>query len=282
MKLHSSCCHISKRSPYLSSSLFINNNTTHILQHTIIHYPSSPHSIILKLHHFLCPKHISISFFISHTKSSFLESNIINVITQKITPAAALATFNFHIIYLTLPYIFQTHSPQNTHSYLSYIFKFDVSQSIYIYIYIRSMSNKVSTCNSYTYHKHHISQYIYIYIFTISTHLKNISNTLPKTHYKSHFLWKIYIYNAKIPSYERQKLIKSKALLIEGNITHIWLNTKRVLHGESHLSVWWKGINLTNLCTRLDIFSFLLVAPIFPFQTWSHHERIHFIMLLKY
>ena len=57
------------------------------------------------------------------------------------------------------------------------------------------MSNKVSTYNSYTYYKHHISQYIYIYIFlTISTHLKNISNTLPRTHYKSPFLWKIYIY----------------------------------------------------------------------------------------
>ena len=88
------------------------------------------------------------------------------------------------------------------------------------------MSNKVSTCNSYTYYKHHISQYIYIYIYvflTISTHLKNISNTLPITHYKNPFLWKIYIYNAKNPSYERQKLIKLKALLMEGNITHTWL-----------------------------------------------------------
>ena len=135
-----------------------------MLQHTIIHYPSFPHSIILKLHHFCYPKHISISFFISHTKSSFLESNIINVITQKTTPTTALATFNLHIIYLTLSYIFQTHSPQNTHTYLSYIFKFHVSQSvcIYIYIYIRSISNKVSTYNSHTYYKHHISQYIHI------------------------------------------------------------------------------------------------------------------------
>ena len=41
----------------------------------------------------------------------------------------------------------------------------------------------------------------------------------------------------KALSYERQKLIKSKALLMEGNIIHIWLKTKRVLHGESHLSV---------------------------------------------
>ena len=39
-------------------------------------------------------------------------------------------------------------------------------------------------------------------------------------------------------------------------------------------------MNLTNLCTRLDIFSLPPVAPIFPFQTWSHHERIHLTMLL--
>ena len=144
----------------LPKYLFIDNNATHILQHTIIHYPSFPHSIILKLHHFCCPKHISISFFISHIKYPFLESNIINVITLKTTTATALATFNLHIIYLTLLYIFQTHSPQNTHIYFSFIFKFHVSQSIYIYI--RSMSNNVSTYNSHTYYKHHISQYIHI------------------------------------------------------------------------------------------------------------------------
>ena len=68
---------------------------------------------------------------------------------------------------------------------------------------------------------------------------------------------------------------------MECNMTHIWLKTKRVLHGENHLSVWWKRINLTNLCTRLDILSLPPVAPIFPFQTWSHHERIHLTMLLK-
>ena len=118
----------------LTKPLFIDNNTTHILQHTIIHCSSFRHSIILKLHHFCCSKHISISFFISHTKSPFLESNIINVITQKTTPTATFATFNFHIIHLTLPYIFHTHSPRNTHTYLSYIFKSHVSQSVYIYI----------------------------------------------------------------------------------------------------------------------------------------------------
>ena len=83
----------------------------------------------------------------------------------------------------------------------------------------------------------------------------------------------------KALSYERQKLIKSKVLLMGGNITHIWLKIKRVLHGESHLSVWWKRINLTNLCTRLDILSLPPVAPIFPLQSWSYHGRTHNIIL---
>ena len=42
-----------------------------------------------------------------------------------------------------------------------------------------------------------------------------------------------------------------------------------------------KRMNLSNLCTWLDIFSLTPVAPIFPFQTWSHQERIHLTMLLK-
>ena len=40
-------------------------------------------------------------------------------------------------------------------------------------------------------------------------------------------------------------------------------------------------MNLTNICIRLDIFSLPPVAPIFHFQTWSHHEMIHLTMLLK-
>ena len=43
-----------------------------------------------------------------------------------------------------------------------------------------------------------------------------------------------------------------------------------------------KETNLTKRCTRLDMFSLPLIAPIFPFQSWSHHEMTHFIMLLKY
>ena len=133
------------------------------------------------------------------------------------------------------------------------------------------MSNKVSTYNSYTYYKHLISQYIYIYIYiyiflTISTHLKIMSNTLPRTHYKSHFLWKIHIYNAKSPSYERQKLIELKALLMEGNITHTWLKNQKSITWEKSFKCMIKGTNLTNQCTWLDILSLPPVATIFPSQ----------------
>ena len=41
----------------------------------------------------------------------------------------------------------------------------------------------------------------------------------------------------KGPSYEMYKLIILKALLMEDNITHIWLNTNRLLYGENHLTV---------------------------------------------
>ena len=66
------------------------------------------------------------------------------------------------------------------------------------------MSNKVSTYNSHTYYKHHISQYINI-SYHLHTSFKHSSKNLL----------------LKAISYERQKLIKSKALLMEGNITHI-------------------------------------------------------------
>ena len=97
------------------------------------------------------------------------------------------------------------------------------------------MSNKVSTCNSYTYYKHHISQNIYIFL-TISTHLKTCQTLFQELITKSPFSWKTYIYNVKSPSYERQKLIILQVILMKGNITHIGLKTKRALHGESHLS----------------------------------------------
>ena len=147
------------------------------------------------------------------------------------------------------------------------------------------MSNKVSTYNSYTYYKYYISQNIYIFL-TISAHLKIYQILFQEFITKNPFSWKTYIYNVKNPSYEIQKLIILRVILMKGNITHIGLKTKRALHEESHLSAWWKGINLTNLCTRLDMLSLSLslspVAPIFPFQSWSHHGRTHNIILFHW
>ena len=99
--------------PSLLQNLFAQITTQHTYYNTplsIIHYPSFPHSIIMKYHHFAAHKHISISFSISLAIPHFLENNITNVITRKTTPAAAFTTFNLHIIYLILPYILQIHS----------------------------------------------------------------------------------------------------------------------------------------------------------------------------
>ena len=57
LKLHFAATYTFSYFPIsFAKSLFIDNNITHILQHTIIHYPFFPHSIILKLHHFCYPK----------------------------------------------------------------------------------------------------------------------------------------------------------------------------------------------------------------------------------
>ena len=121
----------------LTKSIFIYNNTTHILQHTIIHRSSFPHSFILKLHHFCYSKHISISFFISHTKSPFFrkQHNQCHDTNEQLQQQLWLhLTF---ILFISHFHIFSIHiPPQNTHTYLSCTFKFHVSQSIYIYIYI--------------------------------------------------------------------------------------------------------------------------------------------------
>ena len=69
------------------------------------------------------------------------------------------------------------------------------------------------------------------------------------------------------PSYERRKLMILKALLMEGNITHILLKTKRVSLREISFKCMIMETNLTNLCTRLDIFSLPSIAPIFPLQS---------------
>ena len=94
--------HISKHfytSPSLLQKYLLLDNTiiTRLLHHTIMHYPSSPHSIILKYHHFATHKHISISFSISLTIPLFLESNITYDITQKTTPAATISSCIYYI-----------------------------------------------------------------------------------------------------------------------------------------------------------------------------------------
>ena len=106
---------------------------------------------------------------------------------------AVFTIFNLHIIYLIFSYILQTHSSQTIHTYFPYIFL----------IYL---TNTIS-------HKTYI-------FFTISIHPKK-NQTLFQEHVTKPFSWKAYNYNAQSPSYERYKLIILKALLIEGNITHI-------------------------------------------------------------
>ena len=69
------------------------------------------------------------------------------------------------------------------------------------------------------------------------------------------------------PPYERRKLMILKALLMEGNITHILLKTKRVSLREISFKCMIMETDLTNLCTRLDIFSCPSIAPIFPLQS---------------
>ena len=134
-------------------------------------------------------------------------------------------TFNLHIIYLTLPYILQTHSSQNTRTYSSYIFKLHISQSIhiqdpcptkYLHIILIHITNTI-------YHNIYIYIYICMYVFlTISTHLKTYQTLFHELIAKSPFSWKIYIYNAKSPSYERQ-------------------NTKSHSHGRQHHSYLTKN-----------------------------------------
>ena len=99
-----------------------------------------------------------------------------------------------HLLYLTsisliLPYILQTHSSQNIHTYFSHIL-----QTPYLKIYIYFLP----------------SPYI----------LKDIKHS-SKNMLQKPFSWKAYNYNTKSPSYERHKFIILKVILMEDNITHI-------------------------------------------------------------
>ena len=103
---------------------------------------------------------------------------------------------HFHIFYKHIPHKIAVHTPHislNSTSHKVYIYKIHVQQSIYIeFLYILQTPYLTKI-------------YIYIYIFlTISTHLKTYQTLFQELIAKSPFSWKIYIYNAKSPSYERQ------------------------------------------------------------------------------
>ena len=117
----------------LTKSLFLDNTPiTH-------YYPSLSHSLILKFHHFATHKHLSISLFISLTKSPFLESNIIYDTTQKTTSATTISScitiFNIHISHTSIYFTstFLTKYPYILPTYISNIsYKHHVLQNIYI------------------------------------------------------------------------------------------------------------------------------------------------------
>ena len=105
---------------------------------------------------------------------------------------------HFHIF-------FHTHSPQNTHTYLSCTFKFHVSQSLYIYIYIY-IKDPYPTKHLHIipiYITNTISHNIYIFLIT-STHLKIYQTLFQELITKSPFLWKAKTYKIKSPSCGRK------------------------------------------------------------------------------
>ena len=189
-------------SPYhfpflLQKSLFLDNTiTTHLLHHTIT--PSYTYSlfpsILRKCLYFSAHKHIPISFSISLTKSLLLERNITHSHNTKVIPAATIIScicYNLSLISFILPYILQTHSSQNIHTYFSYIFKLYVSQSNYIqdpystkylHIFLIHLTNTLS-------HKAYIFLTIFIYLKRYQI--------LFQEHVTEPFSWKAYNYNAK-------------------------------------------------------------------------------------
>ena len=121
------------------------DNTTHILQHTIIHYPYFPHSIILKLHHFCCPKtHLHLIFYFSY-KISLLRKqhnswHNTNNLMYLLYLTFILSISHFHIFYKHIPHKIPTHTSHislNSMSHKVYIYKIHVQHSIYIqFLYI--------------------------------------------------------------------------------------------------------------------------------------------------
>ena len=138
MKLHfaATTCTFSYFPISLAKSPFIDNNTTHILQYTIIHYPFFPHSIILKLHYFCCPKtHLHLIRYFSYkisllrkqhnpwrnTKNHFSSSyNLIYLLYLTFISSIS----HFHIFYKHIPYKIPAHTCHislNSISHIVYI-----------------------------------------------------------------------------------------------------------------------------------------------------------------
>ena len=119
--------------------------------------------------------------------------------------------------YLSYFYIFYKHIPHKISISTSHItstrfishkisiFKIHIQQSIYTYF-------------PYILQTPYLTKHIYF--LSSSYILKDIKHS-SKNMLQKPFLWKSYIHNAKSPSYERQKFIILKALIMENNITHI-------------------------------------------------------------
>ena len=128
---------------------------------------------------------------------------------------------------------------------------------------------------------HKLSIHTLTYIFLIY-----LTNTIS---HKTYIFLTISIHLKRYQTPFQEHIIK--ALLMEGNITYILLKTKRASSRGISFKCMIMRTNLTNICTRLDIFSLPPVAPVFPLQSWSYHERTHniiphpwthFIIQLKY
>ena len=120
----------------LTKSFFIDNNTTHRYPLPITHFSHTP--LFWNFIVFTVEKHISISFFISHTKSPFLKSNITyntNNLMYLLYLTFILSISHFHIFYKHISHkilIHTSHISLNFMSHKVYIYKIHVQQSIYI------------------------------------------------------------------------------------------------------------------------------------------------------
>ena len=114
-----------------------------------------------------------------------------------------------------------------------------------------------------------VAQYLILgscIFFIISIHPKRYQ-ILFQEHVTKAFSWKTYNYNAKKSCLWKAQTYDIKSLFMEGNITYILLKTKRASSWEISFKYMIMETNLTNLCTRLDIFSVPSILSIFPLQS---------------